>query len=141
MNLFGILDISASALTAERQRAEVVTSNLANANTSGTKTTAYRRQEVVFSAEPVTFQSEMDAADQAARGVGVTEVIADSRKPQRRYDPSNPQADKQGFVYYPNINPVEEMTDLMDSVRSYEFNLSAIQATKSMIQQSIQLLR
>lgn len=142
MNLFGVLDISASAMMAERQRAEVVTSNLANSETSGTPGSVYRRQEVVFAAQPITFADRLaDAADQAARGVSVEAVVSDNAPPIRRYEPGNPNADAQGYVEYPNINPVEEMTDLMGSVRSYQLNVSAVDATKSMITQSLQILR
>lgn len=146
MNLFGVLDISASALMAERQRAEVVTSNLANAESAGANpASVYRRQEVVFNSEPMPFSQALTAADgsvdEAATGVAVEAVVPDESPMSRRYEPGNANADAQGYVTYPNVNPVQEMTDLMEAVRSYQLNISAAQATKSMIQQSLTLLR
>lgn len=144
MNLFGVMDISASALLAERQRAEIVSSNLANSETSGKVggSGVYKRQEVIFGAQPLPFHDVLSAAaDQTAEGVAVEGVVQDSSPPLRRYDPGNPSADSQGYVAFPNINPVGEMTDLMEAVRSYQLNISAVQATKSMLQQSISLLR
>ncbi|MGH9518603.1 MAG: flagellar basal body rod protein FlgC [Terriglobales bacterium] len=151
MNLFGVLDISASALLAERQRAEVVTSNLANAESAGPNAASvYRRREVVFASHPLPFaqtlaEASNSAADgvtnAAAPGVEVSDVVTDQSPLVRRYEPGSPNADAQGYVTYPNINPVQEMTDLMEAVRSYQLNISAAQATKGMIQQSLTLLR
>ncbi len=144
MNLFGVLDISASALMAERQRAEVVTSNLANAESAGANPSqVYRRQEVVFQAEPMGgFANAMAAAGAPGpEGVAVTNVVTDSAPLIKRYDPGNVNADAQGYVHYPNVNPTQEITDLMEAVRSYQLNISAAQATKSMIQQTLTLLK
>lgn len=150
MNLFGVLDISASALLAERQRAEVVTSNLANAESAGPNAASvYRRREVVFATHPLPFAQTLAEASNsadgvsnaAAPGVEVSDVITDQSPLVRRYEPGSPNADGQGYVTYPNINPVQEMTDLMEAVRSYQLNISAAQATKGMIQQSLTLLR
>ncbi len=144
MNLFGMLDLSASALTAERQRAEVVTSNMANAETTRTPQGGpYQRQLVVFRAQRIR-QFGMQLADfrsASNAGVRVDQVVADDRPPVRRYQPGHPDADAQGFVAYPAIDPVEETTDLLEAVRAYELNASAVQATKSMISQSLDLLR
>jgi flagellar basal-body rod protein FlgC len=147
MNLFGVLDISASALLAERQRAEVVTSNLANAQSAGANPgQVYRRKEVVFASHNIPFSDALAAAgapgiDAAAPGVAVEAVVTDNTPLVRRYEPGNSNADAQGYVTYPNVNPAQEMTDLMEAVRSYQLNISAAQATKSMIQQSLTLLR
>ena len=148
MNLFGVLDISASALLAERQRAEVVTSNLANAQSAGANPAqVYRRKEVVFQSQPFSeslAQAGEPAAlpqlDASAPGVAVTGVVTDQTPLVRRYEPGNANADAQGYVTYPNINPEQEMTDLMEAVRSYQLNISATNATKTMIQQSLTLL-
>ncbi len=110
MNLFNLLDVSGSALVAERQRAEVVVSNLANAETTRTPGGGpYRRQSVVFGSvrvAPFSFAQTFDSvADSAVRGVRVLRVAADSRPPIERYDPSNPTANAQGYVSYPAINP------------------------------------
>lgn len=146
MNLFGVLDISASALLAERQRAEVVTSNLANAESAGANpASVYHRREVVFATHPMPFADVLSAAgapgDVNAPGVEVSNVVTDQTPLVRRYEPGSANADAQGYVTYPNVNPAQEMTDLMEAVRSYQLNISAAQATKSMIQQSLTLLR
>jgi flagellar basal-body rod protein FlgC len=146
MNLFAMLDVSGSALTAERERAEVVASNLANVETTRTAQGGpYRRQEVVFSARPVAGASFGDAlqsmADLDVQGVAVTQVATDPTPPVRRYDPSHPDADGQGYVQYPAINPTEELVDLMGAARSYQLNVSAIQSTKDMILQSLAILQ
>jgi len=144
MNLFGMLEISGSALAAERQRAEVVTSNMANAETTRTlQGGPYRRQLVVFRARrlpqfPLLLASFPRGAGQ---GVRVDHVLADPSPPLERFQPGHPDADAKGYVAYPAINPVEEMTDLLGAVRAYELNASAIQAAKNMIQWSLDILR
>jgi flagellar basal-body rod protein FlgC len=145
MNLLGVLDISGSALTAERQRAEVLASNLANAQTTRTATGGpYRRQMVVFKTHPAgnnRFDGVLSGfSDQYAQGVEVTRVVADSTPPVRRYEPAHPDADSQGYVSYPAINPIEEMVNLMGAARSYEANVAATQATKNMISASLEIL-
>jgi flagellar basal-body rod protein FlgC len=144
MNLFGMLELSGGALTAERQRAEVVTSNMANAETTRTQNGGpYRRQLVLFRAKGERQFPMMLAnlASNAAKGVRVDQVISDPAPPLVRFQPGHPDADAKGFVAYPAINPVEEMTDLLGAVRAYELNASAVQAAKTMIQQSIEILR
>jgi flagellar basal-body rod protein FlgC len=153
MNLFGVMEVSGSAMLAERQRAEVVTTNLANAETTRTPQGGpYQRQHVVFgAAAPASFATELASAgggfmpmsmhDPRGQGVKVQAVVGDSAPPVRRYDPSHPDADAQGFVNMPAINPVEEMADLMGAARSYELNATAVQATRGMIQQSMDLLK
>lgn len=144
MNLFGMLEVSGSALLAERQRAEVVTSNMANLETTRTSQGGpYRRQLVVFRARRIP-QFPMLAAGLkpvVAQTVRVDRVLTDQSAPIERYEPGHPDADSRGFVAYPAINPVEEMTDLLGAVRAYELNASAVQASKSMIQESLDILR
>ena len=147
MSMFSTLDISGSALTAERQRAEVVAANMANAETTHTPTGGpYRRKEVVFSSSGnlpfrlmlAKFNPTLSGNQPAVR----VERVADDPTPSlMRYEPGHPDANKDGYVAYPNINPVQEMVDLMGAVRSYQLNASAITATKQMIQQSIELLK
>jgi flagellar basal-body rod protein FlgC len=145
MNLFGMLQVSGSALTAERQRAEVVTANMANAETTRTPEGGpYQRKLVVFkSQQEQRFPRLLSAGllRNDSPGVRVEQVVADTSPPEMRFDPGSPDADAKGFVAYPNINPVNEMVDLMGAVRAYEMNSTAVQATKQMIQQSIDLLR
>jgi flagellar basal-body rod protein FlgC len=146
--MFSLFQISGSALAAERLRAEVATSNLANAETTSTPEGGpYRRRMVTFSSQPPS-QFHLLLADslggEAARptgGVRVSGVADDPTPPLRRYEPGNPDADGDGYVAYPNINPVQEMVDLMGAERAYELNASAVNAAKQMIQQSIGILK
>ena len=144
MNLFGMLELSGTALAAERQRAEVVTSNMANAQTTRTPEGGpYHRRLVLFRAQRLTQFPLMLAGmrNVASPGVRVERVFDDPSPPLERYEPGHPDADTRGYVAYPAINPVEEMTDLLGAVRAYELNASAIQAAKNMIQQSLDILR
>jgi flagellar basal-body rod protein FlgC len=148
MNLFGLFQISGSALTAERMRAEVATSNLANSETTRTPEGGpYRRRMVVFNSRPASQFRLLLAGSfgegglQEAGGVRVSQVVDDPTPPQRRYEPGHPDADASGYVDYPAINPVQEMVDLMGAQRAYELNASAVQAAKQMIQQSLQILK
>ena len=148
MNLFGVMGISASGLSAERLRAEVVASNMANAESTRTAEGGpYQRKEVVFqSRTPSSFRMQLanaggSASTNVGGGVAVRSIVSDTTAPIMRYEPSHPDADADGFVAYPNINPVLEMTDLMGATRAYQMNASAVQAAKQMIQQSIELLK
>jgi flagellar basal-body rod protein FlgC len=150
MNLFGVMEVSGSALKAERIRAEVVAANMANAETTRTpEGGAYRRQHVVFSsssAEPTTFAGQLMAqtnpqVDAEEGGVEVSAVVQDAASTLRRYDPGHPDADKDGYVSYPDINPLTEMVDLMGATRAYGLNSSAVQATKGMINSSLDILK
>jgi flagellar basal-body rod protein FlgC len=144
MNLFGMLEVSGSALAAERWRAEVVSSNMANAETTRTpQGGAYRRQLVVFRARPLPRFPLLLAGlhnHSAPPGVRVDRVVADASPLPQRYQPGHPDADASGYVTYPNVNPVMEMTDLLSAVRAYQLNAAAVQAAKNMIQQSLQIL-
>jgi flagellar basal-body rod protein FlgC len=149
VGLFDALTISASALSAERQRSEVAATNLANVDTTHTaagKTPFQRREVVLASRGGSGFRSLLnDAGFSTGRtqpgSVQLTQIVADPAAPIRRYEPGHPDADKEGYVAYPNINPVQEMVDLMGSVRAYQLNASAVSASKQMIQQSIDLLK
>jgi flagellar basal-body rod protein FlgC len=144
MNLFGMLEVSGSALGAERWRAEVVAANMANAETTRTAHGgAYRRQMLVFRAQPMPrFPLLLARLRNAtpAGGVRVERVVADASPMPSRYEPGHPDADSAGYVTYPNVNPVMEMADLLSAVRAYQLNAAAVQAAKSMIQQSLQIL-
>lgn len=141
MNLFGMLEVSGSALVAERHRAEVVTSNMANAETTRTAEGGpYQRQLVVFRAQPMQPFALAGFGDRAT-GVQISQVVGDAKPAIARYEPGHPDADEKGYVHYPAIDPVEETADLLGAVRAYELNASAVQSTKAMIQQSVDLLR
>ncbi|HSZ16194.1 MAG TPA: flagellar basal body rod protein FlgC [Terracidiphilus sp.] len=147
MGLFDMMSISASALNAERQRAEVTSANLANAETTHTDSGGpFVRKEVVFSASNASpFRTVMNRigrfGQSPAGSVQLTQVVNDTTPPVMRYEPGNPDADKSGFVAYPSINPVSEMVDLMGAVRAYQLNASAVGAAKQMIQQSLDILK
>lgn len=147
MGLFDMMNISASALSAERQRAEVTSANLANAETTHTEAGGpYVRKEVVFGASNASpFSAVFNRVGQfgqpPAGSVQLTQVVDDKTPPIMRYEPGNPDANKDGYVAYPAINPVTEMVDLMGSVRAYQLNASAVSAAKQMIQESIDILK
>jgi flagellar basal-body rod protein FlgC len=147
MNLFNSLSISGSALSAERQRSEIIAANMANAETTHTEAGGpYRRREVVFKApgsSPFQFAlaRTSNSGGPVAGSVEISEVVDDPTPPVMRYEPGNPDANKDGYVAYPAINPAMEMVDLMSSVRSYQLNASAVSAAKQMIQQSIDILK
>ncbi len=146
MNLFKVLDISASALLAERQRAEVASSNLANAESTSTPDGGpYKRMHVVFGAHPMWnhgFAMTLASfTDMNAEGVRVDRVVQDGAPPIRRFEPGSPDADADGYVSYPAINPVEELVNLMGAARAYQLNASAVQSTKNMIQASIDIIK
>jgi len=146
MSTFSLLEISGSALAAERQRAEVVAANMANAETTHTPSGGpYRRKEVVFaSSGNMPFRMMLAGFHpgvNAIPAVRVQRVVDDPTAPLKRYEPGHPDAGKDGYVAYPAINPVQEMVDLMGAVRSYQLNASAIAASKQMIQQSMELLK
>lgn len=144
MSLFSSLSVSASGMAAERTRAELLVENMANSETTRTPDGGpYRRKDAVFTTEQVgspfsaVFQTQMDAT---ATGVAVSDIIVDQREPDKRYMPGHPDADKDGYVSFPRINPAEDMVDLVDTSRNYEANVAAISSVKDMIQRSIDLL-
>jgi flagellar basal-body rod protein FlgC len=142
MNLFGMLEVSGSALGAERWRAEVVSANMANAETTRTAQGGpYRRQLLVFRAQPMARFPLLLAGlhGRPGEGVRVDQVVSDPSPMPQRYEPGHPDADAAGYVTYPNVNPVFEMTDLWSAVRAYQVNVAAVQAAKSMIQTSLQM--
>lgn len=156
MNLFGVMDISASALRAERVRAEVVAANMANAETTRTADGGpYRRQQVVFqTADGDGFASSLlgtgREAGNGSSGFGsqfamgsveIAGVVSDQSAPLERYDPQHPDAGPDGYVAYPDINPLTEMVDLMGATRSYGLNATAVQAEKNMVVSSLEILK
>jgi flagellar basal-body rod protein FlgC len=148
MNLFRVLEISGSALLAERMRAEITSANLANAETTRTEAGGpYQRMHVIFGARPAPPSGPpgfgmmlASFADMHAEDVQVTGLVADPTPAIRRFAPGHPDADAQGYVAYPAINPAEEMINLMGAARAYEINATAVSSTKNMIQTAIGLL-
>ncbi len=166
MNLFGMMDASGEAMEAERVRAEVVAANMANAETTRTAQGGpYRRQEVVFAAgqgDPDFLDSMSAAASNGAGamhgsspfsslalpgtattapGVRIAQIVEDPSPPLKRYDPGHPDAGSDGYVAYPDINPLTEMVDLMGATRAYGLNGSAVQAEKGMITSALEIAK
>ena len=148
MGPFDMLAISGSALAAERQRSEVIATNMANSETTRTDEGGpFTRKQVVFSAPGASAfrlaftSSRLHLPGPTPGSVRISQVVSDPAPPIMRYEPSHPDANKDGFVAFPNINPVQEMVDLMGSVRAYQLNASAVAASKQIIQQSIDILK
>jgi flagellar basal-body rod protein FlgC len=145
MDLFASLSVSGSGMSAQRQRAELLVENIANADTTRTAEGGpYRRKDAVFQSDSVAtpfssmFSSELDGQ---ATGVKVSDVVVDSSEGDRRYMPGHPDADKDGYVTYPKVNAAQDMVDLLGASRGYQANIAAIGAVKDMIQRSIDLFR
>ena len=145
MSLFSLLSVSASGMAAQRFRAELVIQNLANSETTQTPEGGpYRRRDALFQSAPQTspfssvFQTELT---DGVNGVEVADVIQDPSVGEKRYQPGHPDADKEGYVTYPNVNPAEDMVDLLSAQRGYEGNVAAMAAVKDMIQHSIDLMK
>ena len=141
MKLGDIVDIAVSGLIAQRSRMAVTASNVANAETTRTaEGGAYQRRDPVFRSAPVggPFQSRLD---RALRGVEVTRVVRDPRPPVSRFDPGHPDSDADGFVAYPRVNVVEELTNMMSASRSYEANLVILKKVRAMSDAALQIGR
>jgi flagellar basal-body rod protein FlgC len=144
MNFLDSLRTSATGLSAQRLRMNLISSNLANVNTTRTKEgKAYQRKDAVFAAEqPVDFGSTL--ARRMAEGTGgvkVVDIREDNRPPILKYDPDHPDADAKGFISLPNINIVEEMVNMISATRSYEANVTAVKATKNMAAEALEIGR
>jgi flagellar basal-body rod protein FlgC len=148
MSLFDAIDVSASGMTAERMRMDVVAENIANADsTRAANGQPYRRKEVVLQEIPgqISFDQTLTEAQSSdsSTGGGVRVVgIVDDPSPLRQvYDPSSPDADKNGYVLMPNVNTITEMVDLTTASRGYEANVQTMNAAKSMLSKTLDLLR
>lgn len=148
MSFWDSIRISASGLTAQRLRLDVISNNIANAQTTRTAEGGpYKRQDVVFMPEGRRFSlPEIVAARRgepvrAGGGVNVTTITTDEGEGQRIYDPTHPDADEEGYVLFPNVNLVTEMTNMLSATRSYEANLSVIDAAKRMALRALEIGR
>ena len=151
MSFLNSLDITGSALTAERFRSDIILQNLANQNTTRTEEGGpYRRKQVVFREQPLTFQEQLGNAmktgsvsvgrrGRAEGGVIAEEVVESQEAFVPVYDPTNPDADENGYVQMPNVNNAEEMVDLMAASRAYEANITALNITKSMAMKALEI--
>ncbi|MCG6550872.1 MAG: flagellar basal body rod protein FlgC [Candidatus Magnetominusculus sp. LBB02] len=135
MDLYGVFKTSASALEAQRQRMNIVASNLANVHTTRTEEGGpYKRKDVVFQVTPAD-----DDPKTLNNGVKVSEVVEDQTPPMLVYDPTHPDANAQGYVEMPNVNVIEEMVNMMMASRAYEANVSAFNISKGMYLKTLEL--
>jgi flagellar basal-body rod protein FlgC len=146
MDFFSSMRVSASGLEAQMKRMNTITSNLANADTtrSADGSGPYRKQEAILTSETdresfgEILQNQMD---EAVQGVRVTEIAKDERPPRLVYNPQHPDANAEGYVAMPNVNPAEEMANMISAQRSYEANISAMAAAKAMAAKALEIGR
>ncbi|MEA3513107.1 MAG: flagellar basal body rod protein FlgC [Campylobacterota bacterium] len=148
MGFFDGYNVATSGMSAQRTRINVVSSNIANAQTTHSKDgQPYKKQNVVFQEVLLdnvnkTKKDEVSKADPLSlRGVGVREIIESKESPMMKYEPNHPDANKDGYVAYPNINPVIEMVDLIEAMRSYEANVSSFKTQKEMDTKTLDIIK
>lgn len=140
MSFLKSMDISGSALTAQRLRMDVIAENIANAETTRTADGGpYRRKYVLMGENEKSFSQHLDGAMGTGNGVKVTSIVEDESPLTPVYNPSHPDADENGYVNMPNVNTVTEMIDMMSATRSYEANITAINAFKNMSFKSLEI--
>lgn len=139
INSFRIMDIAASGMTAERFRSEVISNNLANANTTRTENgDPYRRKVVTFRE---VLNKEVNSNDEQLSGVRVSTIEEDDSPFRLVYDPSHPDANEDGYVKYPNVNVLREMVDLISAQRAYEANVAVVNSAKTMFNSALSIGR
>lgn len=148
MGFFDGYNVATSGMGAQRERINVVSSNIANAQTTHSKDGGpYKKQNVVFEEVLLESAKKTDEKDQekldplALKSVGVREIIESKDAPILKYEPNHPDANENGYVAYPNINPVIEMTDLIEAMRSYEANVAAFKTQKTMDTQTLDIIK
>ena len=143
MDLLKCMDISASGMTAQRTRLNVISMNLANANTTKTEDgTPYRRKTSIFRTVPIenSFDDQLkNTLDNQVVGVKVLKIASVPGDLKKVFDPTHPDADKDGYLHLPNVNLVEEMVQMLSANRSYEANASAIKAAKDMATKALEI--
>lgn len=142
MSIGSIFDIAGSAMSAQTIRLNTTASNLANAQSAASSTNeVYRAREPVFAAvKPASFeQLFLDEQEQSGSAVQVLGIVESDAPLEMRYEPHHPLANEQGYVYYPNVNVVEEMTNMMSASRSFQMNVDVMEAAKSMMQRVLTL--
>jgi len=133
MSLLKVFDVAGSAIAAQSQRLNVVASKRANAESgAGPEGQPYKARQVVF-------QTQMFGSDPASAGVAVTQVVEDNSAPRKVHDPENPAADADGYVTLPNVNPIEEMVNMISASRDYQTNVDVMNTAKSLLQKVLQL--
>jgi len=134
VSLFNVFQVSSSAMTAQAMRLNTTASNLANADSViSSDGKPYRSKQVVFEATP------MGGLGDVSKGVRVRQVVEDASPPRMVYDPKNPAADEKGYVAFPNVNVVEEMTNMISASRSYQTNVEVMNTAKSMMLRTLQI--
>ena len=134
MSLFNVFKVASSAMSAQSMRLNAVASNMANADSIvSSDGKPYRAKQVVFEATPV------GNAGDASRGVRVTKVVEAAAPPRMVYDPKNPVADEKGYVAFPNVDVVEEMTNMISASRSYQTNVEVLNTAKTMMLRTLQI--
>lgn len=151
MSIFNALNSGASALTAQRLRMDIISSNIANADTTRATVNEagehepYRRKMVVFNQKQNNFQSLLHKATQEDRnessGVRASRIIDDQEPFKLEYNPAHPDSDDNGYVQLPNVDPLKETVDLMSATRSYEANITFVNATKNMLMKALEIGR
>lgn len=145
MGIFDAINISASALTAEKTRIDIINKNMANVNTTrATGGMPYRRQMVVFEENKgSSFEDYLDKHSNRfnGKGVSISEVVEDETPYKLKYEPGHPDADEDGYVMLPNVETVKEMVDMIDAQRAYEANITAMNANKSMLMKALDIGR
>lgn len=143
--IFNAMDVAASGMTAQRTRMDIISQNLANVNTTRDENgDVYKRQTVVFQENSnATFDSVLGNKLETyqAHGVKIVKIVEDTTEGSMVYDPNNPDADENGYVTYPNVNTVTEMTNLIDASRSYEANATGFNAAKAMAMKGLELFQ
>ena len=144
MGIFSSFNINSSGLTAQRYRMDIISQNLANANTTRTDGTPYRRKVVVFEEKNThtPFSRVLNKATDrySGNGVKVSSVQEDTWTDMIQvYDPSHPDADENGYITYPNVSVITEMTNLIDASRAYEANATAFTASKTMAMKGLEM--
>jgi flagellar basal-body rod protein FlgC len=143
MDLLKCIDIAASGMTAQRERLNVISMNLANSNTTKTEDgSPYRRKTAIFRTVPMnkSFEAQLqNSVDNQMYGVEVTKIASVPGDLKKIFDPTHPEADENGYLYLPNVNLVEEMVQMLNANRSYEANASAIKAAKDMALKALEI--
>lgn len=142
MSLFNAMNVSASGMTAQQLRTDIISQNIANVNTTrGADGKPYVRKTVVFAEKDTTsFSRVLQNALASSNGVKVTKIVEDTETPMRKvYEPSHPDADADGYVSYPNVDTVTEMTNLIDSSRAYEANITCFNGAKAMESKALEI--
>lgn len=145
MSFFSTFDVSATGLTAERFRMDIIANNIANAETTRTKDGGpYKRQSAIFAPIPAKFEiplAKKAGSTDIGGGVRVLGINEDKMPPKMVYDPAHPDANKEGYVAYPNVDVVREMVDMITASRAYEANVTALNTTKQMITKALTIGR